>query len=181
MLLVLSLVVSVETLRGHVDKVRDGDTIVVSGVPIRLQGVAAPEMKEKWGKQAMQRIVAGQRLRCEMTGEKTHDRKVGGATWTTVPTLVLRSSPKGQQGTAPDTRVGGTRFMRPRRAAPCRFRGTAVNVRSSGPRSAICGHWGDRSWRTTEDCFSYSGNEVSERKPLPNKFSRNQYPMRSHK
>ena len=25
----------------------------------------------------MQRIVAGQRLRCELTGEKTHDRKVG--------------------------------------------------------------------------------------------------------
>jgi endonuclease YncB( thermonuclease family) len=61
-------------------KVRDGDTIVVSGVPIRLQGVAAPELNEKWGrasKQAMQRLVAGRRLTCELTGEKAHDRKVG--------------------------------------------------------------------------------------------------------
>jgi endonuclease YncB( thermonuclease family) len=57
-----------------------GDTIVVSGVPIRLQGVAAPELREKWGrasKKAMQRLTAGQRLRCELTGEKTHDREVG--------------------------------------------------------------------------------------------------------
>lgn len=76
----LPLVGSAETLWGHAEKIRDGDTIVVSGVPVRLQGVAAPELKQKWGrasKSAMQRLVAGQRLRCELTGEKTHDRKVG--------------------------------------------------------------------------------------------------------
>ncbi|KAA6183742.1 thermonuclease family protein [Thiohalocapsa marina] len=69
-----------ETLLGRATHVRDGDTIEVQGVAIRLQGVAAPELREKWGrasKEAMQRIVSGQRLRCELTGERTHDRKVG--------------------------------------------------------------------------------------------------------
>jgi endonuclease YncB( thermonuclease family) len=69
-----------ETLIGRADHVRDGDTIVVSGVPIRLQGLAAPELGEKWGRasrEAMQRIVAGKRLRCELTGERSHDRAVG--------------------------------------------------------------------------------------------------------
>jgi endonuclease YncB( thermonuclease family) len=79
-LLLLPLPASAETLIGHADRVRDGDTIVVSQVPIRLHGVAAPELKEKWGrasKKAMQRLVAGQRLRCELTGKKTYDREVG--------------------------------------------------------------------------------------------------------
>ena len=40
-LLLLSLTASAETLMGHATAVRDGDTIVASGVPIRLQGVAA--------------------------------------------------------------------------------------------------------------------------------------------
>jgi len=67
------------TLSGRVVKVVGG-TLVVSGVPVRLQGVAAPELKEKWGrasKKAMQRLVARQRLRCELTGETTYDRRVG--------------------------------------------------------------------------------------------------------
>ena len=52
---------------------------MVSGVPIRLQGVAAPESKEKWGrasKKTMEQIVAGRRLRCELTGDKTYGREV---------------------------------------------------------------------------------------------------------
>jgi endonuclease YncB( thermonuclease family) len=53
---------SADTLIGRADHVRDGDTIVVSGTPIRLQGLAAPELGEKWGRasrDAMQRIVTG--------------------------------------------------------------------------------------------------------------------------
>ena len=72
--------VHAETLIGHATHLRDGDTIEVQGIPIRLQGVAAPELREKWGrasKDAMLRIVAGERLTCELTGERTHDRKVG--------------------------------------------------------------------------------------------------------
>jgi endonuclease YncB( thermonuclease family) len=76
----LPVIASAETLIGRADHVRDGDTIVVSGVPIRLQGLAAPELGEKWGRasrDAMQRIVAGERLRCERTGERSHDRDIG--------------------------------------------------------------------------------------------------------
>ncbi len=76
---VLPTLTSAETLIGHADHVRDGDTIVVSGVPIRLQGLAAPELGEKWGRasrDAMQRVVAGERLHCELTGERSYDRKI---------------------------------------------------------------------------------------------------------
>ena len=53
-----------ETLYGRADDVRDGDTIDV-------QGVAAPEPNQKWGrtsKGAMQRLIAGKRLRCAVNG-----------------------------------------------------------------------------------------------------------------
>ena len=40
-----------ETLvTGIVTKVRDGDTIEIGGVPIRLKGVSAPELKERFGR-----------------------------------------------------------------------------------------------------------------------------------
>ncbi|WP_428995636.1 thermonuclease family protein [Lamprobacter modestohalophilus] len=48
--------------------------------PNRLEGVAAPELNQKLGrasKDAMQRIVAGKRFQCELTGEQTDDREVG--------------------------------------------------------------------------------------------------------
>lgn len=79
-LALIPLLATADTLLGQADKVRDGDTVVVSGVPIRLQGVAAPEKREKWGRESarwMQRFVAGKRLRCELTGEKSWDRQVG--------------------------------------------------------------------------------------------------------
>ena len=74
------LLATAETLIGRADHVRDGDTIVVSGMPIRLEGLAAPELRDKWGRasrDAIQRIVAGQRLHCELTGERSHDRRIG--------------------------------------------------------------------------------------------------------
>ena len=40
------------TLTGTVTKVRDGDTIEVGRVPIRLNGVSAPELKEPLGSQS---------------------------------------------------------------------------------------------------------------------------------
>ena len=39
-------------LVGEVTRVRDGDTIVVAGVPVRLQGLAAPERGEPGGAEA---------------------------------------------------------------------------------------------------------------------------------
>ena len=68
------------TLTGHVTQVRDGDTIVVGSMPIRLNGLAAPEGDEPGGAaatHAMIELVQGHTIRCELDGERTHDRCVG--------------------------------------------------------------------------------------------------------
>jgi micrococcal nuclease len=68
------------TLTGQVTHVRGGDTIVVGSMPIRLNGLAAPEGDEPGGAaatQAMLELVRGRTLRCELDGERTHDRCVG--------------------------------------------------------------------------------------------------------
>ena len=67
-------------LTGMVTHVRDGDTIEVGKVPIRLNGVSSPELKEPLGhqsKQFMKRLVKGKNIRCELDGTKTYDRYVG--------------------------------------------------------------------------------------------------------
>jgi len=67
-------------LEGTVTKIRDGDTIEVGRIPIRLNGVSAPELNEPFGKQSKQfmiNLVDGKRVRCELDGKKTHDRFVG--------------------------------------------------------------------------------------------------------
>ena len=68
------------TLTGEVTKVRDGDTIEVGKIPIRLNGVSAPEMNEPLGPQSksfMSDLVMGKRVRCKLDGTKTYDRWVG--------------------------------------------------------------------------------------------------------
>lgn len=68
------------TLTGTVTKVRDGDTIEVGKIPIRLNGVSAPELNEPLGpmsKAFMTDLVMGKHVRCELNGSKTHDRFVG--------------------------------------------------------------------------------------------------------
>jgi micrococcal nuclease len=67
-------------LTGTVTHVRDGDTIEVGKIPIRLNGVSAPELKEPLGPQSkkfMRELVNGKNVRCELTGAKTYDRLVG--------------------------------------------------------------------------------------------------------
>ena len=71
---------SAKVLTGIVLKVRDGDTIEVGKVPIRLNGVSAPELGEPLGlksKEFMIGLVMGKQLRCELSGKKTYDRFVG--------------------------------------------------------------------------------------------------------
>lgn len=61
-------------------KVRDADTIVVSGTPVRLQGVDAPELDTDAGKDArrwMVNYLAGKSIECRLNGERTYDRHVG--------------------------------------------------------------------------------------------------------
>jgi endonuclease YncB( thermonuclease family) len=68
------------TLTGQVTFVRDGDTIIVGTMPIRLNGLAAPEDDEPGGDAAtaaMVELVLGHTLRCELDGERNHDRCVG--------------------------------------------------------------------------------------------------------
>jgi len=68
------------SISGTVTHVRDGDTIEVDGVPIRLNGLSAPERGEPFGKASsdyMRALVLGKALRCKLNGEKTYDRLVG--------------------------------------------------------------------------------------------------------
>jgi endonuclease YncB( thermonuclease family) len=67
-------------------RVIDGDTLAVAGVHVRLKGVAAPEVAhpghpgEPGGEAAaafMAELVEGRTLVCELTGERTHGRRVG--------------------------------------------------------------------------------------------------------
>jgi hypothetical protein len=62
------------TLVGEVTYVRDGDTIELGSMAIRFQGIAAPE----WGEpgsaevtQAIEVLVLGKQVRCEVTGRRT--------------------------------------------------------------------------------------------------------------
>ena len=65
---------------GPVSHVRDGDTLVVAGTAIRLQGLDAPELREPGGADAarlLRSLVAGRRLRCTLDGTRSFDRRVG--------------------------------------------------------------------------------------------------------
>ncbi len=60
--------------------VRDADTIEVSGTPVRLNGVDAPELGTKAGRDAkrwMVNYLRGKSIECDLNGERTHDRWVG--------------------------------------------------------------------------------------------------------
>lgn len=64
---------------GTVTKVRDGDTLEVNGVAIRLKGVAAPERSHPLGlaaTRAMRDFALGQRVTCWLDGTRSHDRIV---------------------------------------------------------------------------------------------------------
>ena len=68
------------TLTGTVSHVRDGDTIEVGPIAIRLQGLAAPEGNEPGGNiatDAMRDLVLGKDVRCDLTGDRSYDRVIG--------------------------------------------------------------------------------------------------------
>ena len=79
-LLILPTVAESAELHGVVTHVRDGDTIEVKNIPIRLKGISAPELRQPLGQQSktfMQKLVLGKFIICKLTGEKTYDRFVG--------------------------------------------------------------------------------------------------------
>lgn len=60
-----------------VTHVRDGDTIELGTLPIRLQGLAAPEAGEPGGPdatRAMRELVLSRRVWCDLDGESSFDR-----------------------------------------------------------------------------------------------------------
>lgn len=77
-----SIFVSIEdaTLEGVVTKVRDGDTIEIANIPIRISGISAPELAESLGDEAQQfmiKLVSSKKVMCKLNGERTYDRWVG--------------------------------------------------------------------------------------------------------
>ena len=68
------------SVEGVVTKVRDGDTIEIGPIAVRLKGVSAPELKEPLGhksKAFLVDLVMGKNIRCGLNGDKTYDRFVG--------------------------------------------------------------------------------------------------------
>ena len=67
-------------IEGRVTVVRDVDTIVVDGTPIRLDGVDGPEVSSRVGREArtfMIGLVRGRTVSCQLSGRRTYDRWVG--------------------------------------------------------------------------------------------------------
>jgi micrococcal nuclease len=67
-------------IEGRVTVVRDVDTIVVAGTPVRLNGVDGPETSTRIGREArafMVRLIRGKTVTCSLNGERTYDRWVG--------------------------------------------------------------------------------------------------------
>lgn len=67
-------------VEGRVTHVRDVDTIEVSNLPVRLNGVDGPELDERGGQAAkrwMQKLILREPVKCWLTGDKTYDRWVG--------------------------------------------------------------------------------------------------------
>ncbi len=65
---------------GRVTHVRDGDTIEVSGRPIRFAKLDCAENQTVDGRRAsshMRALVSGQTLSCTLTGRKSYDRWIG--------------------------------------------------------------------------------------------------------
>ena len=68
-----------KVLTGTVTHVRDGDTIEVNNVPIRLAALDCPERGTRDGDYAslIAKQFQGLQAKCELTGAKTYDRLVG--------------------------------------------------------------------------------------------------------
>lgn len=78
-LAVLTSAAPADEVRGPAG-IRDGDTLVVDGVPVRLEGIDAPELAADYGAEAsayMRGLLADRTVTCELTGARTYDRWVG--------------------------------------------------------------------------------------------------------
>ena len=70
---------AVTVLRGVITHVRDGDTIEINDIPIRISALDCPENNTNEGKSATRfakRFKSKQAI-CKLTGAKTYDRELG--------------------------------------------------------------------------------------------------------
>ena len=68
------------TLEGQVTHVRDGDTIEVDGIAVRLRGINCEEFDSPRGREATEQMIQltrNKRALCILNGERTGDRVVG--------------------------------------------------------------------------------------------------------
>ena len=70
---------AVTVLRGVITHVRDGDTLEINEIPVRISALDCPENTTNEGKSATRfaKRFKGKQAICELTGAKTYDRKVG--------------------------------------------------------------------------------------------------------
>ncbi|TNC66421.1 thermonuclease family protein [Rubellimicrobium roseum] len=71
---------SANSLQGRVTHVRDGDTLEVAGVPVRIANLDCAELGTTEGESArlfLQDLVRGQTLACDLEGRRSYDREVG--------------------------------------------------------------------------------------------------------
>jgi endonuclease YncB( thermonuclease family) len=71
-------------LEGPVSHVRDGDTIEVGGIAIRLAGLTCDEVGSRLGDLAtaeLTGVIQAQNARCDLNGNRSYDRLVGRC-WT---------------------------------------------------------------------------------------------------
>lgn len=71
---------SLDTASGKVTRVRDGDTIEVSGTPIRFGSLDCAERGSTSGDRAtarMRSLISDQELVCHLNGRTSYDRKIG--------------------------------------------------------------------------------------------------------
>ncbi|WP_124088722.1 thermonuclease family protein [Pseudogemmobacter humi] len=70
-------------IEGAASHIRDGDTIEVSGVPVRFGSLDCAERNTRAGQIAaarMRELVTGQVLVCALNGRSSHDRSIGRCT-----------------------------------------------------------------------------------------------------
>ena len=73
---------AVSTVEGTA-RIVDGDGLRLGGVEVRLQGIAAPELRQPGGREAAQALAlltARKHVTCHLDGTTTYDRLVGRCT-----------------------------------------------------------------------------------------------------